>query len=245
MEAIFELRWELQQKGAGINIDPHYKILLGRVYDKVIKEYPYHEELPSAAMPDEFVGHIVQHRFRNAQNKWPLIQIGPGLVTLNDTDGYTWEDFEKRANKLLSILFKTYPKRNELKFNMILLRYIDGIEFNFDRDNVFNFLQEKMKTKIDIHPTLFDGTEVQQLTFGLNLKLAFLSKQPKGAILLSFKRGSKKNKDAIIWETAVQSHGKEAPKTEKSIKTWITKAHTLSGDWFFKIIEGELLERFK
>ena len=245
IEAIFELRWELQQKEPAIKIDPHYRILLGRFFDNVVKEYPYHEELASAGIPDEFVGYTVQHRFRKAKNKWPLVQIGPGLVTLNDTEEYTWKDFVKRANKLLSILFKTYPKRKELKFNMILLRYIDGIEFDFNKDHALNFLQEKMKTKIDIHPNLFDGTGVQQLPFGLNLKLTYLSKQPKGAILLSFKRGSMKNKDAIIWETAVQSHGKEVPKAEKSIKNWITKAHTLSDDWFFKIIEGELFERFK
>ena len=55
-EAIFELRWELQEPAQGMKVDPHYKILIGVMYDKV-------------------------------EDEWPLIKIGPGIITLNDTGG--------------------------------------------------------------------------------------------------------------------------------------------------------------
>lgn len=74
VEAIFELRWDLQEPVPGIKIDPHYKLLIGRLYDKLNDEYPYHEQLPIAAMPDEILGHVVQHRFRRNKDEWPLIQ---------------------------------------------------------------------------------------------------------------------------------------------------------------------------
>lgn len=42
VEAIFELRWELKEQESRMKIDPHYKILVGRIYDKVSNEYPFH-----------------------------------------------------------------------------------------------------------------------------------------------------------------------------------------------------------
>jgi uncharacterized protein (TIGR04255 family) len=97
VEAIIEVRWQLKSPNPGIQIDPHYKILLGRLYDKVVQKYPEHEQLPTASMPDEVTGQMVHHRFRNGGNDWPLLQVGPGIFTLNDTHKYTWEDFRARA----------------------------------------------------------------------------------------------------------------------------------------------------
>jgi len=245
IEAIFELRWQLKKKGANIFVDPNYKILLGRIYDRVINEYPYHEELPTASMPEELAGHVVQHRFRKAENNWPLLQLGPGLITLNDTDKYSWPDFQKRSHKLLSILFNAYPRRKDLRFIMIQLRYIDALKFDFKNENVFNFLSNKMKTNIGVSSNLFEGTGVVTRPLGIDIKLSFTTRKPKGSITLKFSRGKKGDKDALIWETIVQSLGQDIPKTEKTIGAWIEKAHFISDDWFFKIIEGELYERFK
>jgi uncharacterized protein (TIGR04255 family) len=97
---------------AELNPQHNYKILLGLIYDRVTKEYPHHEELPAASVPDELAGHIVQHRFRKSENNWPLIQIGPGLVTLNDTNNYTWKGFQKKpTNYYRHCLERTQTKR--------------------------------------------------------------------------------------------------------------------------------------
>ena len=90
VEAIFELRWKLEERSPGIKIDPHYKILVGAMYEKVKDRYPFPEQMPTVNIPDEMAAHVVQHRFRKAENEWPLVQVGPGIVTLNDTHGYTW-----------------------------------------------------------------------------------------------------------------------------------------------------------
>ena len=34
VEAIFGLKWELQEPQPEMKIDPHYKLLIGRFYDK-------------------------------------------------------------------------------------------------------------------------------------------------------------------------------------------------------------------
>jgi len=246
VEAIFEIRWELQEPVPGMKIDPHYKILIGRMYDRVKDEYPFHEQLPTATMPDEIAGYVVQHRFRKDKDKWPLIQIGPGIVTLNDTEGYVWDDFEKRIHHVLGVLFEAYPDAdNNLRINWLLLRYIDSVDFDYKEDDIFSFLRENLKININIYEKLFEETGVGNLPLGFDLRFSFPAKKPKGAIHLRFVRGKRKNVDALIWETQVQSVGEDIPKSKDQITAWVTDAHTLTNDWFFKMIEGELLRRFE
>lgn len=246
VEAIFELRWELQEPAQGMKIDPHYKILIGRIYDRVRNEYSFHEPLPTSTMPDGIAGYVVQHRFRKGKDKWPLIQIGPGIITLNNTEAYVWEDFEKRIYQLLRVLFEAYPdSENNLKTNGLLLRYIDAVEYNYEKEYIFNFLEEKLKTKIQIHGELFKKTGVSNSPLGFDLKFSFPSTKPKGVVHLRFVRGKRKGIDALVWETQVQSVGVDVPKVKDKITTWVVSAHELTDDWFFKMIEGELLRRFE
>ena len=246
VEAIFELRWELQEQQSGVKIDPHYKILIGRIYDRVRNEYPYHEQLPTATIPDEMAAYIVQHRFRKEKDKWPLIQIGPGIITLNDTEGYVWEDFKVRITNLLNILFDAYPNaERNLKINGLLLRYIDSVNFDYEKDNIFNFLNENMKITVKLHEKLFENTGVSKLPYRFDLRFSFPSTKPKGVVHLRFVRGKRRESDALIWESAVQSIGEDAPKLKEEIAIWVNESHDLTDDWFFKIIEGELLKRFE
>ena len=246
IEAIFELRWELQEQVHVMKIDPHYKMLIGMVYDRVKDEYPFHEQLPASTIPDEIAAYVVQHRFRKNKDEWPLNQIGPGIITLNDTVNYTWDDFKDRILNLLKILFETYPDaENNLKVNGLLLRYIDALEFDFEKDEIFPFIKKQMKMNIEIYDKLFEDTGVIKSSPGFDLKFSLPSLSPKGKINLRFTRGKKNGKDALIWETMVQSEGDDAHKNKDKISIWADKAHDLTHDWFFKMIEGELLRRFE
>lgn len=247
IEAIFEIRWELQ-KGPeeGMQIDPHYKLLIGRIYEKMRNKYPFHEQLPTVNMPDEIAGYIIQHRFRKKKDEWPLIQIGPGIITLNDTKNYIWSDFEKRAEYLIKVLFELYPDAEKnLRIRSLLLRYIDAIEFDYERQNIFNFLKEQMKMDINIHEQLFEETGVSKLPYGFDLRFNFPLDNPKGAIHLRFARGRRENSDGLIWETNILSSEKDAPDSKNEINQWIKKAHGLAHNWFLKSIEGELRKRFE
>ncbi|MEG3066406.1 TIGR04255 family protein [Acetomicrobium sp.] len=246
VEAIFEVRWELQEAMQQMRIDPHYKILIGRIYDRVKDEYPFYEQLPTAIVPDEIAVYVVQHRFRKGKDQWPLIQIGPGIITLNDTEGYVWEDFEKRIHHIVSVLFEAYPDaENNLKINWSLLRYIDAINFNYENENIFSFLQENLKVSIEVYEKLFEETGVSNLPLDFDLRFSFPSVKPKGAVHLRFVKGKKKDEDALIWETQVQSIDCDAPSHKNQIIDWVAEAHQLTDDWFFKMIDGELLRRFE
>lgn len=132
-----------------------------------------------------------------------------------------------------------------MKVNGLLLRYINAVDFDYEKDDIFDFLKEKMKITIEIHKKLYEGTGISKLPLGLDLRFSFPSTKPRGAVHLRFTRGKRKDADALIWETMVQSIGEDAPKTKEEIITWVEEVHKLTDDWFFKLIEGELLRRFE
>ena len=246
VEAIFEVRWELQEAMQQMRIDPHYKILIGRIYDRVKDEYPFYEQLPTAIVPDEIAVYVVQHRFRKGKDQWPLIQIGPGIITLNDTEGYEWDDFEKRISELTTVLFELYPDaKNNLKVNSLSLRYIDAIAFDYEHEDIFSFLREKMKVNIDINKEIFEKTNVGKWPVDLDCRFSFPLAKPKEAIHMRVLKGRIKTSDALLWETMVNLIGEDVPQEKGKIFDWVRSAHELTHKWFFKIIEGDLQRRFK
>jgi uncharacterized protein (TIGR04255 family) len=64
-------------------------------------------------------------------------------------------------------------------------------------------------------------------------------------VRLRFARGKRRDADAFIWETIVQSVKGDVSNSKEEIIGWVEKAHSLTDDWFSKIIEGELLRRFE
>jgi uncharacterized protein (TIGR04255 family) len=244
VEAILEVRWRLQGGSPASQADPHYKLLLGRLFDRMLKDYPEHEPLPTAKIPDEFVGNVVQHRFRVAANSWPLVQVGPGVFTINSTTEYKWPDFRSRALSAIGKIYNAHPKVEDLKITNIILRYIDAVEYDYNTENIFTFLREKMKLNIALPANLFSDIEVEDKPDGLMSQFVFRTGKPKGIINLRFATGHKQHTPALIWETTVESTGEDLPKMPEGFETWIDNAHELTDDWFFKMIEGELERRF-
>ena len=246
VEAILEIRWKLIEQSPGVAIDPKYKVLVGRLYDRLEPTYPFHEPLPTASMPDEMLGYVVQHRFRSAENRWPLAQVGPGVVTLNETENYTWDDFENRSHQLLNHLFAAYPDApHSLTITSLQLRYIDAIPFEFDHDSIFAFMADKLQINLTLPPKIFQNTPIHSLPTGFNVLFAFPTTDPKGVIRLRFARGKRAERDALIWETVVQSDEVDIPGLPSGFQAWLTSAHTLTHNLFFKLIEGPLEESFR
>lgn len=225
-------------------VDPHYKLLPGRIYDRVKDDYPIHEPLPTSGMPDEIAGYVIQHRFRKSKNGWPLVQLGPGIITLNDTEKYDWDDFKNRIHKLIGAFYETYPQKDNLKISGLFLRYIDAIDLDFSHDNVFTFLQEKLKTQVILNKELFEGTGVNDTPINIDLSFSYQSTKPVGTIHQRFRRGKKAEKESLIWETIITTDKDNKPENKNEIIKWISAAHELTDDWFFKTIKGELEERF-
>lgn len=244
VEAILEVRWKLQGGLPGSQTDPHYKLLLGRLFDRMLTDYPEHEQLPTANIPDDMVGHVVQHRFRVAANSWPLVQVGPGVFTVNSTADYIWTDFRPRVLSAIKKLYDAHPKVGDLKITNLILRYIDAVDFDYETGNTFEFLRDKLKLNISLPDNLFEGTGVGNKPSGLTWQCAFKCERPKGIINVRCATGQKGSTPAVVWETTVQSAEGDLPEMPKDFEGWLDAAHKITDDWFFKMIEGELERRF-
>ena len=253
VEAILEIKWHLVQPikvpGPAQMLlpahDPHYRLLLGRLFDRFQKDYPVHEQLPTASLPDDMVGQVVQHRFRVAKDDWPLVQVGPGVFTVNDTQHYTWTDFEQRAKVAVMRLYDAHPNVSELRIESLVLRYIDAVEYNDEDENAFDFLRDKLKVGINLPPSLFQDTAVESRPKSFSWQATFQCTKPSGSVRVSFASGQKEDQPAILWEITVQSAGDDLPAMPDGFGEWFDAAHEITDDWFFKLIEGELQRRFE
>ncbi len=245
VEAILEIKWKLQAGPApGTELDPHYAFLLGLFHDKVKADYPHHEALPTSSVPEELVPHMAGHRFRVAPDGWPLIQLGPGVLTVNETSGYTWAGFEPRCRAAVSTLFSVHPSPKALLVSSVALRYIDAVKFDFQNANVLDFLRTKLKTNIALPPELFHGNNISRIPSGFNWQIAFPHNRPKGSLTLRFATGLREDAPVLVLETLVVSQDDEVPSLPDGVADWLTQAHDIAHDTFFKLIEGDLEKEF-
>jgi uncharacterized protein (TIGR04255 family) len=246
VEAILELRWGpvLTPNSRPPETDPHYRLLVGRLFDRVRPVYSFHEQLEAAQFPDLMVRHIAQHRFRIAPDDWPLIQLGPGLLTLNDTSKYTWTDFRERADKAVADLYEAHPAPDDLRIDQLVLRYIDALRFDHEKDNVLDFLREQLKVVLRFPDELFDNHGIARAPRGLVAQLAFPSREPAGMVGLKIAIGKSAGENAIVLDTSVESRGKDVPKLPQHFAAWLNASHQILSEWFEELTKGELYESF-
>ncbi|MBN2239444.1 MAG: TIGR04255 family protein [Dehalococcoidales bacterium] len=238
VEAIFEIRWEIPEATG----DPRYSLFVGRLYDRVRSEYPFHQELPTSMIPSQVANNLVQHRFRTKEEKWPLVQIGPGVVTLNDTDNYTWGDFGNRARRLVNAIYDAYPEAALFNISAMNLRYIDA--FELEDENMVNFLEDNLQTIIHLPPTLLDNKSIETTPFAVGLNVAFTCSNPLGRIRVKINSGKHNERPAIIMELGIFSSKPEIPVMPSGFREWIESAHNINDEWFFTFIEGELERKY-
>jgi uncharacterized protein (TIGR04255 family) len=244
VEAIFELRWKLSKNSEfPMGSDPQYGLVVGRFSDKIESEYPYHEPLKEAQIPDGMIPYMVQHRFRKSPDNWPVVQLGPGLLTVNETKTYKWENFQPRCKTAVENLFKAYPQKTPLNIDSLTLRYIDAVDADFSKDDIFSFLKDKMKTTFYLPKELFEDEKIIKTPTIFHSEISY-SHTELGLVTLRFGIGQRDGKKALIWETIVQTRYDLLPQMPDGISGWLEKAHDLTDDWFFKLIKGDLEKEF-
>lgn len=242
VEALFEVRWGLDGP-PGMAVDSVYQLLIGQLYSRIRERFPHWVRLPTAEIPETMVPFTPQHQFRVGPDAWPLVQLGPGLLTVNDTEAYLWDNFHELCRYVAGALFEVYPQANRpLRIVEVSLRYIDA-DF-LEGTAALEFLK-KLKINVGLPTSLFEDGRVGGLPVGVGLSLAFPTAEPRGTIRLAFSQGRKSDKDALIWETQVASRGEDAPTDSGRLVEWLDRAHSVTHDWFMRLIEGELLEKYR
>ena len=234
-EVIFEVQWGLDvQDGTNLLYDPKFDLGLGRLsallkdrFPEEIKKFP---ELFPIQLP-----YMATWQFRPGPDGWPLIQLGHGVLTVNDTDlAYDWDTvFFPLIKDALAWLSEAYD--GAPLFAKAELRYIDSVRTSehtfkdwgsFVSDNLNVSVSNQFKPR---GPVLNVGLhQVFELENG-------------GQLLVAVNSGKRENDDAMIWQTAVTQPG---PFDTASLLQWADGAHKLSKELFQELCKPPFHERF-
>lgn len=246
VEALVELKWALNKDSEVEPLrDLSYPTIIGLLYNEVKKEYPFIERLPQSLFPVELITTTPTHRFRSGENEWPLIQIGPGIATLNFTTTYNWESFRNASISFINALTSSYESAATIppSLQQITLRYINAIPFQFTSQDVLEFLQNKLHIVVQF-PTIMTESLGNSQTEHLNLQVDYHIVKPVGIGALSIGRGVKQGNSALVWDLAIASFNDDVP-ISSQFAQWLSDAHKVLENWFFTLVQGELLASFK
>lgn len=230
VEVIFELRWK---------IDPiefeTIQYLQADLYPLIRKEYPHREALES--LPVQYGVNLPSHRFRREIKGYPLVQVGPGMISVNTTDEtYFWDKFEAEISNVVEKLNQVYDFKESHKPQAIL-QYVDFVKFDFEKDDVFDFLKKKLHISINHEQTFYKPT-----LNAFNLNYGFQFKDPLGQLVLQINRGNNpKHGEGIAIQSSLSNEVIPKP---KEIGEWLNKSHELLSSMFKAMTSGALYDHF-
>lgn len=253
VEAILEIKWDLQKKSPDTLIDPGYKLASGRLYDRVKKKFKTIQTLPINNVPEEITPYAVRHQFRVDKNSWPLVQFGPGVATVNYTSPYTWRTFRETIKYFIPHLVDSYSDLSNatqdipLKINSVMLRYINATEFNWEEKDTLPFLRDSFHTCITLPDGIVKTERIAGNPINVNFQMGYPINDPHGYALLRFSTGSVGQANGIIWELVFLSLNEDAPQLSDLdiFVEWATKAHEIIDNWFNELIKGDLIDQYK
>ena len=230
-EAIFEVKWDNQKIGPASRKDS--KLLAGIFLERIKNDYSFHEPLglAQAPIPDEAIQGLAQHRFRVAQGAWPLVQIGSGVLTVNETAGYSWQDFKSRVLRATQTLCEVYPIGEAV--TSISLRYLNTLKVDFEKTNPFEFLRSQMSLDVGLSQALLEAGKVEIQPSNFNFKFSHQSNEPGGGISIMFATGKDAGKDVLVWEISFHAQGGDTPVLPGELEAWLEVVHEKIEIFFF------------
>lgn len=232
IEVIFEIRWGMKSKEQLAK----YQYLVGDLYSLVKIKYPFRESVNPPEFPIEFLINAPVHRFRTEAEKYPLIQIGPGLLTLNTiNENYVWEQYELEAFELTKnfLSVSEFDKSENLT---LALHYFDFIKFDFQNSDVEQFLKENL------------NLQIQQYFFKNNnnpnyINVNFNYNTELGSFSVSINRGQNKGNEGILIQTSITKLGLFP--NQNDIREWLNNSHEFCSSIFKDMTQGNLYNTFK
>jgi len=241
VEAIFELKWQLPHIRDNLPVDNNYPIIIGALNEKFKQIYPYHEPLPTLAIPEGMAKWNVQHRFRSKQDSWPLYQIGPGIITLNFTKEYHPVDFCKSLTELIRGFYEIYPNEANLVIDELSLRYIDAVRFDYS-NCIFDYLKTDFAIGLDLPKELFESKLFSNLPDFFDVKFVYPINDDIGKIIIRLARGNTNSDDVIIVETLIKSNLLNKELSADEIIQWVRNSHDVTHRTF-EILFRKFIER--
>jgi uncharacterized protein (TIGR04255 family) len=253
VEALVELKWQLQKAESGAAgpeavLDPGYPLYIGRLQDLLRAEYPFVERLPAAQIPDEITPHVPKYRFRRAMDGWPVVQAGPGLLSVHFTESYTWDTFLAAARATLERFLRAYPSEGSIsppRMINVVLRYINAVSEHTGYSPSLDWLSRKMHINVAVPAKLVTCGPMGAETRAYRVQLDYPLSAPRGVGAICLGTGTSRGQPSTIAEVFVLSTAADAPTDAPAFEKWLVAAHEVVERWFFAMIEGDLEKAFE
>lgn len=246
LEAVFELRWKSRiEDTLPSSVDPDYSFLVGLFQGAVKNDFPFPVRLPASQIPAELVNYVAQYQFRVADGAWPLVQLGPGLLTVNETTTYVWKDhFERYCVDLIRKLVDVHPNAGQLSPYQAQLRFINGLNVDDDND-VLEELKRQLNTRIGLPNDVIQSVGSDSAPNGLQMAISFPLQQPSANLTISMSKARSNEKNVIMFDISVISAESQLESFFDDYNTWLQSAHDVAESVFFGFLSDDLLERFE
>jgi uncharacterized protein (TIGR04255 family) len=243
VELIAEIRWDINShpvagapSGTSMGIVPNpaeleafFMRFIGPAHQA---GYPQIERLVPSGFP--LFAYQPVFRFRPQDGKGLLLQVGPGILTVNATPPYkTWDDFAPEIRKGLDALFAARDKfENECPFSSLSLRYIDAFnESMTQRLDIANFLSEIFNIKV-LLPTAI--TKHARPGSVIKPSLQIQVPMPDDRMLsLGIGEGIANNQPAFVMDTTISLLQPTAPIIDEVMRE-LASARSVIHEMFFE-----------
>lgn len=247
VEVIAEIHWNLVpiQSSPGSAIDPYFQDFRSSFQEKIGSDgFGYVERLVPEGVPLEFLANKPVYRYRSKEGKWPLYQIGPGVLTINIVPPYEgWADFYKSIELGIESLFSCYPvSERYLHATTLDLRYLNAFTRDHGVGNRFDFLRDDLSLASDLNPRVLqmavDSEEpiLQAATVSINLK------SPESTVAtVSSQNGMSGSKPAtIVTFQTTKSNILDSEKSKASVARWFQLSHDVLHELFDAMVSDRV-----
>jgi uncharacterized protein (TIGR04255 family) len=245
-EAIFEVRWALMPDSqTALAGDPHFKIAHARFFDKVSAVYPKYEALEPASLPDTLAKGNAQYRWQSDRSPGLLVQLGPGLMTVNHVQPtmYRWELFRNACSWALKTLASVYPGDAGMKPDSIMFRYLNSVPFDSDTTEIHEFLQNKLHIGFAPIVSILPVDRVAPKPFHVHAQSSFVCDEPTGRVTVAVAQVHAPQ-ERLLWQIVFDSRTPDIPEIRDGALQWLSSAHSVVDAIFRKMIRGDLEREF-
>ncbi len=245
-EAIFEVRWKLNKGPSDEEFDPGFRLFLGRFYERMRTKLPVFKDLPTAQVPEAIAPRIVRHQFWTADATWPVVQAGPGILTVNHNASYDWLSFRPYAVEILNAFIDSYPQDvHKLEFSSFELKYLNQI-FHPDIDaDLGRFLRDYLHINTSLDEQLFLPGDHNPSPFSIHFHVQHQNKQLPGMTSVRIANFRETGSHSVILEIMVQSRQSDAVVASQNLPEWLDRAHYTTHHWFCTICKDKMMQVFR
>jgi uncharacterized protein (TIGR04255 family) len=209
IEVIFEFHWFNKR----VSLDLQYGFLIGSLYENLKDNFPNYEVLPTARIPLKALPHdlkIIQYRFRCKNYDWPVVQLGPGVLTVNLNENHdTWDKIKPVIEEVLTKFLKSYPKKEDLGIDKLVLKYL----------NAFDLKKDTKLLTVELN--------LNQTSKNLDIRLEYELMELEGLAGIRFFNFPLKGQENLIVESYVVSDEIVKEVELSYISNWLDNAHNI------------------